>query len=63
MTTARLQTEWDRTAAILAWTHNVNCTKKADMISDPSVLNPLRKKAKGPQFSIREMRQAVTGRK
>lgn len=60
MTEARLQSEWDRTCMIVAKLHNVNCTKKADMIADPSTLNPLRRRAPKPSLPLKEIRRQMT---
>lgn len=61
MAEARLQSEWDRTASLLAKIHNVNCSKTSDMIRDPAALNPLRA-PKVPKMSLKTVRKMMTGR-
>lgn len=61
MSEARLESEWDRTALIAATIHNVNCAKRSSLIHDPSVLNPMRNKARGQQqtISLKELRKTT----
>lgn len=58
-----MQTDWDRTAMIVAKIHNVNCANKSDMVRDPSVFNPLRQQTRKQRVSIKELRQMMTGKK
>jgi hypothetical protein len=63
MATARQRSEWDRAAALVAKLHNVNCSKRSDMIRDASALNPFRKRGDRLRVSVAELREAQTGRK
>ncbi len=63
MARARLETEWDRTVTLEAKIHNVNCVKTSDMISNPSLLNPLRNPGglKKIKLELKEIRAAMEG--
>jgi hypothetical protein len=63
MCEARLTTEWDRTASLMAIVHNSQCTKSSQQIRDPGTLNPLRARARKAKIPLATLRQMMTGRK
>jgi hypothetical protein len=62
MAEARLESEWDRTSLVVAKIHNVNCTSTAKMISNPAVINPLRRrKTKAKRMRLPAMKRFMMG--
>ena len=61
MALAHERSEWDRTASIIQKLHNVNCSKRADMIADARTINPYRERPKRERSSSKEHRKLMEG--
>lgn len=63
MANARLETEWDRTAMLVAKIHNVN-VRREDQIRDLASLNPFRapKCSAQPTLTLKDVRKLIEKR-
>lgn len=62
MAKAHERSEWDRAAIVVQKLHNVNCSKRGDMILDPRTLNPYREQPKKEKLPLKEVRKIMEGR-